>query len=280
MAPPLPQAVALAFVAGASAAVLWYYLSKARREEGKPWRKHSVAPPGREAYCTGPVSTAEDATVRIVCYGDSNTWGYDSFSAAQSPPALLHRFGEGVRWPRVLAARLGAGFAVVEEGLNGRTTAWDDALQADYCANGRTTLAAILHSHKPVDVIILMLGTNDLKQHFSLSATQISRAAGFVARDCNRMAISRTADRPRVLLVSPPIVWDKPEWAFVDARRRARLCAALYAAEAKALDVDFFDAACVAIPDPKHDGDGIHLSPQNCADLGAALAAKILEMLA
>ena len=103
----------------------------------------------------------------ILCYGDSNTWGYD--------PQTRSRFPHDVRWTGVLASSLGTGYRVVEEGLNGRTTRWDDPIEAG--RNGLTFLQPCLESHLPLDLVIVMLGTNDLKQRFGLSASDIAQSA-------------------------------------------------------------------------------------------------------
>lgn len=101
---------------------------------------------------------------RILCYGDSNTWGYDA--------AADDRFPEEVRWTGVLQQLLGEGFRVIEEGQPGRTTVWDDPIEEH--RNGKTALYSVLESQSPVDLVVLMLGTNDLKPRFSLNAFDIA----------------------------------------------------------------------------------------------------------
>ena len=88
----------------------------------------------------------------VLCFGDSNTWGYS--------PDDGERFAPDVRWPGVLAARLGDDWRVIEEGLNGRTSAFDDPL--DPILNGKTFLPVCLATHAPIDVVVIMLGTNDV----------------------------------------------------------------------------------------------------------------------
>ena len=186
-------------------------------------------------------------------------------------------------WPRVLARKLGPGYDVVSEGLNGRTTIVDDPFMDSYDVNGRRTLPPILHSHKPIDVLVIMLGTNDLKKHLNLSPQLIARGAATLASDALRMDVWRST--PRVLLVCPVSIKQPPPscrfaYSFDGGAAKAPACAKHYRAEAEALGVAFLDAnEATQIPDPRHGGDGIHLSAQNCADLGGAVAAKVQEML-
>jgi len=103
---------------------------------------------------------------RVLCYGDSNTWGYD--------PATRRRFAPDFRWTGVLANRLGPDHLVIEEGLNGRTTRWDDPIEPG--RNGLALLRPCLDTHEPLDLVIVMLGTNDLKRRFNVTASDIARA--------------------------------------------------------------------------------------------------------
>ena len=104
---------------------------------------------------------------RILCYGDSNTWGFI--------PGTGERYPADVRWPGVLAALLGRGVHVVENGINGRTTAIDDPGYP--CRNGKEGLGYALLAEKPFDLVILMLGTNELKLEGGVGA---DRGAGGV----------------------------------------------------------------------------------------------------
>ena len=102
----------------------------------------------------------------ILCYGDSNTWGYD--------PSSQQRFGPEERWTGVLQKELGMEYRIIEEGLNGRTTVWDDPIEG--FKNGMSYLIPCIESHKPFDLITIMLGTNDLKIRFSVSAYDIAES--------------------------------------------------------------------------------------------------------
>jgi lysophospholipase L1-like esterase len=99
----------------------------------------------------------------ILCYGDSNTWGYD--------PVTKGRFPRDMRWTGVLRQSLGDDYLVIEEGLNGRTTVWDDPIEG--YKNGAAYLVPCLTTHRPLDLVIIMLGTNDLKRSSSQIRTHI-----------------------------------------------------------------------------------------------------------
>ena len=101
---------------------------------------------------------------KILCYGDSNTWGYN--------PHTELRYPRAVRWTGVLQRGLGPAYHVIEEGLNGRTTVWDDPIEG--YKSGKEYLVPCLETHKPMDLVVIMLGTNDLKHRFSLTAFDIA----------------------------------------------------------------------------------------------------------
>ena len=106
----------------------------------------------------------------IVCYGDSNTWGFKPERV--KPPIPSARFDADVRWTGVLQRLLGERFRIEEEGLNGRTTAFDDPFDSQ--RNGLRYLDCCMSTKMPVDLVIFMLGTNDVKEHFGVNAYYIS----------------------------------------------------------------------------------------------------------
>ncbi|CAK0894492.1 unnamed protein product [Prorocentrum cordatum] len=119
----------------------------------------------------------------VVCFGDSNTWGAWGHADKQG-----QRIPYYARWTTILQRRLGNGVSVVPEGLNGRTTVLDDpvsflnSLPDTGTVNGSRYLPACLHSHKPIDLVVLGLGANDVKTRFSLSPAEIAKGCLMLIR--------------------------------------------------------------------------------------------------
>lgn len=130
----------------------------------------------------------------ILCYGDSNTWGY--------VPLLGTRLDRDLRWTSLLQQKLGARFDVIAEGLNGRSTAWDEPFRP-----GRNALESIipaLHSHQPLDLVIIMLGTNDLKSHLNVNPFESGRGMAALIQATLSSGAGPAGTSPQVLVVSPP----------------------------------------------------------------------------
>ena len=128
---------------------------------------------------------------RILCFGDSNTWGYDAYSGG--------RFARDVRWTGVLQDTLGKEYHIIEEGLCGRTTVFDDPLNEGL--NGLSYLLPCLQSHSPIDMLIIMLGTNDCKERFAATAKNIADGAKRLIKVAQNADVWK--EKPRILLVSP-----------------------------------------------------------------------------
>jgi lysophospholipase L1-like esterase len=204
----------------------------------------------------------------ILCYGDSNTWGYNAENAG--------RFAPEVRWPGVARAALGGGYAVIEEGLNGRTTVWDDPIEG--YKNGREYLIPCIETHKPLDLAIIALGINDLKQRFSVSAWDIAAGAGVLADVVRRSEAGPDGSAPQVLLISPPVVGKLTAFAemFAGAQEKSRRLGEHFRRVAEERGVRLVDAAQVV---RTTDLDGIHLAPDEHRKLGEAVAAEVREIL-
>jgi lysophospholipase L1-like esterase len=204
----------------------------------------------------------------ILCYGDSNTWGWD--------PAGKGRFGSTKRWPGVLRQELGEGFVVIEEGLNGRTTIWDDPIYP--YRNGKHYFVPCLESHAPLDLVVIMLGTNDLKRRFDLSAFDIAEAAGILVGLALASGAGPGGAAPKTLLVAPPPVGRLSEYAemFEGAEAKSRRLGASYRAVAGWSGCPFLDAGEVIA---SSDVDGIHFEVAEHRTLGRAVADRVREIL-
>ncbi|HZP19711.1 MAG TPA: SGNH/GDSL hydrolase family protein [Bauldia sp.] len=207
----------------------------------------------------------------VLCYGDSNTWGY------ATEPRPDNRYGPGERWTGVLAHALGRGWRVIEEGLNGRTTVSDDPVEGLW-KNGATYLLACLNSHMPLDAVVIMLGTNDLKARFGKSAWEVAQGAGVLVRLVRTAAVGRNGGAPEIVLVAPAPFRDRlPLHAdmFAGAIPKSKELARHYKAVAELEDVHFFDAGSVM---KSSKVDGFHLDPDAHASLGKALASVVKQL--
>jgi lysophospholipase L1-like esterase len=208
----------------------------------------------------------------ILCYGDSNTWGCVPLQG----PEPASRFPPATRWPGVLRRELGDGYWIVEEGLNGRTTVWDDPLEPH--RNGRDLLLPMLLTHQPLDLVIIMLGTNDLKRRLGGSAREIAEGAGMLADVVAGSGSGPVGAAPRTLLVCPPPVahLDMLADEFEGATEKSHQLAGHYAAIAVARSCAFFDAGSVI---SSSDVDGIHLDELEHLGLGQAIAAYVRPLV-
>ena len=207
----------------------------------------------------------------VLCYGDSLTWGYD--------PVNLGRHDYADRWTSVLQKGLGHRVRVLAEGLNGRTTAYDDHL-ADCDRNGARVLPTILATHKPIDLVIIMLGTNDMKRGIE------GTAAGATNGMKRLVGIIRHADwgfdyeTPGILVVSPPPICDTADQLFSAMFRgsgdESAMLASMYRDMADELGCGFYDAGSVAQTTPV---DGIHLDGENTRAIGKGLEPIVRMML-
>lgn len=205
----------------------------------------------------------------ILCYGDSNTWGFN--------PETQERYPGDIRWPGVLRVELGQGYTVVEEGLNGRTTVWDDPIE-DHMSGARYLLPC-LKSHKPIDLVIIMLGTNDLKYRFHVSAFDIAKSVGHLADIVRTSGTGPSASAPKVLIACPAPITETGPFAemFRGGAETSRMLHAEFErmGRERSLPVFFVDEVAASSPT-----DGIHLSQAAHAAIGRAIAREVRSILA
>ena len=218
------------------------------------------------------MNTNPQAT-KILCYGDSNTYG-------QKPDQTGH-YEANFRWTGVLQDLLGNSYYVVEEGLGSRTT--DLNYDRKPGRNGKTYLAPCLHSHNPIDVITIMLGTNDLKIEYRRSAEDIANALGGLIDDVREYGETKTGDKPKIILISPIEINDQaPRFAefytgYYDAKSM-EVSKRLAEAVKKVADekgVVFLDAATVSKPGE----DGIHFDVESEQPLAELIANTLKELV-
>lgn len=174
----------------------------------------------------------------ILCYGDSNTWGASVEGHADG------RYPHDVRWTGALQTNLGDDYNIIAEGLGGRTTVTDDPIEGAF-RNGRTPFLAILHSHKPLDWVVILLGTNDLKARFNKSAHEIALGAGVLVDDVKREAIANEGKQVKILLICPPPIieaCDTPIAILVGGEAKSKALPAYYQDVATKANVHFLEA--------------------------------------
>ena len=173
----------------------------------------------------------------VLCYGDSLTWGYD--------PETVGRHAFADRWPSVLGYALGPGVNVIAEGLNGRTTAYDDHL-ADCERNGVKLLPSVLESHKPLDLVILLLGTNDMKRGISGTAIGATKGIDRLVKLIRHHDWGFGFEVPEILIVAPPPICETANAPcaamFRGAIVESAMLASFYRDLADETGCGFFDA--------------------------------------
>lgn len=208
----------------------------------------------------------------VLCYGDSNTYG-----TAPKPNADAdERFGFDERWPGVMRNLLGSDWRVIEEALPGRTTVHDDPIDGVH-KNGLTYLRPCLESHRPLDVMTIMLGTNDLKARFSLPASDIALGIERLCEAVVACAAGPGGGVPKLLVISPvPII--EEGWLaeiFTGGGAKSRRLAALYKGVADRFNAAFLDAGAVACCSTV---DGIHFDVEQHRLLGKAVAKAVAAL--
>ena len=204
----------------------------------------------------------------ILCFGDSNTWGYS--------PVDGTRYPAHIRWTGVLQNSLGDGFWVIEEGLNGRTNVTNEEERP--IRSGLDVLPIFLESHRPLDLVVIMLGTNDLKHDFDLSAEQIADGARQVCRsviDCEYLM----DNPPEILLISPThveLVTVEEQDMLIGAIEKSRELAEHYQVVAENLGIHFLDASKIVV---KTDLDGVHWAVDQHKAFGESLSGTIQKII-
>jgi lysophospholipase L1-like esterase len=204
----------------------------------------------------------------ILCYGDSNTYGYN--------PVNGMRYAPDIRWTGRLQALLGSEYRVIEEGCNGRTTVYEDPVEC--WKSGLSYLRPCLNSHKPIDIVILMLGSNDLKEVFHATPEEIASGAGRLVDVIQEFTKEKQGYCPQIILISPPqigtgIATSPFRGSFQeDSIARSGEFPKYYKRIAEEKGCIFLDAAEWV---ESSEEDSLHLSPE----AHAVLAEKLVELV-
>ena len=207
----------------------------------------------------------------ILCFGDSITWGYNPKNASR------YEFTE--RWPGFLQAALGNDYKIIEAALNGRTTVFDDPFNAG--RNGSMVFPISLESNLPVDLVTILLGTNDIKAYISGSAAEAAAGCATLIRQVLTSCAGINGAAPKVLLLSPPLITKPVD--FMDTIfdhntvTQAKQFALHYQRVAKLYNIAFLDTATIVTAST---ADGIHLDVHENEKLGTAVAQQIKKILA
>lgn len=209
----------------------------------------------------------------IVCFGDSNTHGYCADPADCADGG--DRFNEDERWTCLLQKALGGEYLVIEEGLSGRTTVFDDPLHE--CMSGLDAIYSCLMSHEPVDLLIIMLGTNDCKDRLGQSACCIGIGMERLIMKAKSVECWRDG-RPNILIIAPPHMKE----GFSDEAmgqcciEKSKDVAKYYKEKAELRQVAFLDAEGVA---EFNTLDYMHLSRKGHSQLAAKLAELVPHLV-
>ena len=208
----------------------------------------------------------------VLCYGDSNTWGCVPMASLTDDA----RRQASQRWPNVMQKALGEDWQVVAEGLPGRTTVHEDPVEGGHLS-GLAHLRPCLESHRPLDLVILMLGTNDFKRRFSLEAEEIAQGIERLIVEALRLDVFG-GKPPRVFVICPPPIEAVGLFAtmFQGADRKSRDLAPLLRDIAQRRGAGFLDAGGIVRASPI---DGIHFDADAQIALGRAVATALTAFL-
>lgn len=206
----------------------------------------------------------------VLCYGDSNTWGAVPVATWDTGG----RFSFAQRWPGVLQSDLGSDWQVIEEGLPGRTTVVEDPIDGAHLS-GLPYLKPCLLSHKPLDHVIIFLGTNDLKRRLNLIAEDVCAGIDRLLREV-KFTEALATDMSHVLVICPPPLKEVGlfEDMFAGARAKSLELASLMQDVARQHDASFLDSGSII---SASDIDGIHYDADQHVLLGQAVAKIIAQ---
>jgi lysophospholipase L1-like esterase len=207
--------------------------------------------------------------VTLLCFGDSNTWGFN--------PASWERYPLDIRWPGVLQNELGKSYRVIEDGQNGRT-AVESRVFAGFNTS-KTDLVSTLANYSPLDLVILMLGTNDLLMRSSVSPDDVGKGIDVLLDTIRHSGAGPVSSAPVVLLLAPPPIGSptgKTE-TLESAVAQSHLFAERYASIAADFGCAFLNTGEIV---RSSEIDGSHLDASEHKKLGLAVAKRVRMIFA
>lgn len=205
----------------------------------------------------------------ILCYGDSNTWGYDAESGM--------RHTMDVRWPGVLRNQLGDKAYVIEEGLNGRTTVFEEPFRAG--RNGSAPLQMLLESHNPIDLCIIALGANDMKPIYNASGYDSAQGLKALIQIVQSSTTGPRGVAPKILVVAPIAFGDLSDATrerFAGAHGKFAQLIDEYEKVASSNQAYFLNPNDLV---KTSNADGVHLDAENHRRLGMCISSATEEIL-
>ncbi|MGO4110834.1 SGNH/GDSL hydrolase family protein [Paenibacillus sp. YAF4_2] len=204
----------------------------------------------------------------VLCFGDSNTYGLNPRGG---------RFPRNVRWTGVVRELLGENFEIIEEGLPGRTTVWDDPVEG--VMSGKAYLVPCLRSHAPLDLVALMLGTNDLKQRYAVSAADIAISVLSLVQVIQTTLPGHVENKnTQVLLLVPPPIKEIGLSAsiFAGGEAKSKRLGEAFNKLKPYTDASILDLSSVIT---SSELDGLHFDEEEHRKLGETVSMRIKEML-
>ncbi len=208
--------------------------------------------------------------IRILCYGDSNTWGLKTGKPRE-------RYDE--RYPKTLQKILGDKYEVIEEGLCSRSINSTDSRPNKEGREGASYVLPCLDSHDPLDIIIVMLGTNELKEVYNNEAKEIAiKFEKYIVKPIlNRKSLLKENYFPKLVIMSPPLLDETTDWAsrlYKDATQKAKLLNKLYSKIADKYDCHYIDNTDLDLSD-----DGCHITIESHIKLAKKLEKVVKNII-
>lgn len=212
----------------------------------------------------------------ILVFGDSNTWGYNPHN--KNPFAPYERWGECIRWTNVMQNLLGSAYYVMADGLCGRTASAKDDIEDYTC--GKEQIIPSMRSHSPLDLLIIMLGSNDLKARYGYTAFDVANSVGMVVEKALQAPDAFRNSKPSILLLCPPPLenLDRSFFAFEfsGSEQKSKDMAQFFEIMAAKYRVHYMNTGDFV---RFSDVDGLHFESDQHLNLAEAVATKVKEIL-